>query len=218
MDIHPLRLELRHPISGLSHLLAAVSAFFGFLWLLYLAINFGTAWHIFSFAIFGTTMILVFSSSAIYHLASGSDRLIGVLRKIDHMMIYIFIAGSYTPVCLLSLRESLGIKLVIGVWVFAVLGCIKKLYWIHAPRWLGVGTYVLMTLFALAAVPDMMRVMPDYQLKLILAEVILYGIGAGVYLVKWPNLYPKVFGFHELWHFFVVGGSTCHFILVSSLI
>jgi len=217
-EIKPLQIRLRHPVSGLSHLGMAIVALFGFVWLVSIAVRFGSVWHIVSFALFGATMIMVFLASALYHLITASPKTTEVLRKIDHIAIYIFIAGCYTPICLVPLRGGMGPLLVMSIWTLAVLGAFKKCIWIDLPRAMTVGAYVLMGALALVALPEMLRVLTAHQLNLVFIEVFLYVTGAMVYLFKWPDPFPKVFGFHEIWHLFVIGGSASHFVLVLDLI
>jgi len=207
--------KFRQPFSGFSHLISAIVAIVCSIWLIRHSINYGTSSHILSFSVFCISLILLYLSSAVYHLSFAKPETIRVLRKIDHMMITIFIAGCYTPICLIALKESFGVPLLIAIWIIALLGAIKDLYWTNAPRWVRVGLYLVMGWLAVIALPQLITVLPSGAISLIVAEGIIYTLGAVIYATKWPNPVPEVFGFHEIWHLFVMAGSACHFLLIA---
>ncbi len=205
------RLKGTDIVSGGTHLIAAVFSIFAIYFLTLTANHDRSLTHLLSFEIFGVSMLLLYTASTVYHLFSGSDRMALHLKRIDHMMIYVFIAGSCTPICLLAVGGTLGIGILSGVWVCAILGCVQKIFWIHAPRWISTTLYVLMGwAFAFVTVPLIRRLSLEGFLWL-LCGGLSYTLGAVIYALKKPNIFPKWFGFHELFHLFVMLGTFCHF-------
>ncbi len=206
-----MKMKVRDPFSGFSHLAGAILSVAGLCLLVrYASVN-GTVWHIVSFSIFGASLILLYTASSIYHLLSVSEKSIRVLRKIDHMMIYILIAGTYTPVCLIPLRGGWGWSLLISIWSIAMAGIVLKVLWFNAPRWLYTLFYLLMGWLIVIAFVPLVRTMPIAAMLWLIAGGLLYTVGAVIYGTKWPKLKSKVFGFHEMFHVFVLYGSFCHF-------
>ena len=206
-----MKMRVKDPFSGFSHLAGAIMSVAGLCLLVYYASMNGTVWHIVSFSIFGASLILLYTASSIYHLLSVSEKGTRVLRKIDHMMIYILIAGTYTPVCLIPLRGGWGWSLLISIWGIAMAGIILKVLWFNAPRWLYTLFYLLMGWLIVIAFVPLVRTMPIAAMLWLIAGGLLYTVGAVIYGTKWPKLKSKVFGFHEMFHVFVLYGSFCHF-------
>ncbi|HPW41040.1 MAG TPA: hemolysin III family protein [Bacillota bacterium] len=206
-----MKMKVRDPFSGFSHLAGAILSVAGLCLLIRYASMNGTVWHIVSFSIFGASLILLYTASSIYHLLSVSEKSTRVLRKIDHMMIYILIAGTYTPVCLIPLRGGWGWSLLISIWGIAMIGIILKVLWFNAPRWLYTLFYLLMGWLIVIAFVPLVRTMPIAAMLWLIAGGLLYTVGAVIYGTKWPKLKSKVFGFHEMFHIFVLYGSFCHF-------
>jgi hemolysin III len=206
-----MKIRVKDPVSGFSHLAGAVLSILGLCLLVrYAAVN-GTVWHIVSFSIFGASLILLYTASSLYHLLVVSEKSTRVLRKIDHMMIYVLIAGTYTPVCLIPLRGGWGWSLLISIWGIAMAGIILKLLWFNAPRWLSTLFYVVMGWLIVIAFVPLVRTMPAAAMLWLVAGGLMYTIGAIIYGTKWPKLKSKVFGFHEVFHIFILYGSFCHF-------
>jgi hemolysin III len=208
----------RDPFSGFSHLLGALIGLIASGLLIIKASIYGDGWQIASFAIFGLCMILMFGSSAIYHLAQGSDEKILKLKRIDHMAIFAMIAGTYTPMCLVPLRESFGWTLLIVVWSLAGAGILLKIFWISAPRWLSTVIYLAMGWACVFGLSTMKAMMPEVSFDWLVYGGIAYTLGAVIYATKWPDPWPKSFGFHEIWHIFVMAGAFSHFIAVYYLL
>lgn len=208
----------RDPFSGFSHLIAAIIGLIASGVLIIKASLYGDAWQIASFAVFGICMILMFGSSAIYHLAQGSDEKILTLKRIDHMAIFAMIAGTYTPMCLVPLRESFGWTLLFVVWGLALAGILLKIFWINAPRWLSTIIYLAMGWACIFGISTMKEVMPETSFDWLVYGGIAYTLGAIIYATKRPNPWPNVFGFHEIWHIFVIAGAFSHFISVYYLL
>lgn len=206
--------RFREPVSGFTHLGGMVLSIAGLVVLLWTAITRGTAWHVVSFAIFGTSLILLYGTSALYHLLRVSAKKQGVLRRLDHVMIYVLIAGSYTPFCLIALRGPWGWSLLIPVWVAAVAGMVMSVLWLEAPRWLYTLLYGILGWAVTIATKPLLQVLPQRGFLWFLIGGLFYTFGAVIYGVKWPRLKPGVFGFHELWHLFVMAGSLSHYWVV----
>lgn len=185
-------------------------------YLIYLGILKGP-WHLASFITFGVSLILLYTASTIYHAVKASSKAVSVLRKVDHVMIFVLIAGSYTPFCLLPLRGPWGWSLFGTIWGLALLGAVTKLFWMHAPRWLSTGFYLLMGWLVMIAVYPMIQSVATPSLILLAIGGLCYTAGAILYATKWPNPWPGRFGFHEIWHLFVMAGSTAHFASVAML-
>lgn len=202
---------LREPVNALTHLLGAVLAAVGLVVLLANGVANGSARQITAFAVFGASLVLMYSTSGIYHALNLSDRGLMILRRLDHMMIYVLIAGTYTPVCLVLLRGRLGIGLLIAVWAIAAIGIVQKLVWMRAPRWFSTALYLGMGWIAVLVARPLLGAAPPGFLIWLIAGGVLYSVGAVVYATEWPKAVPGVFGFHEIWHMFVLGGSFSHY-------
>jgi hemolysin III len=205
--------RLREPVNGLTHLAAALAAAIGLGILVVLAA--GDAPKAASLALYGVTLVLMFSASAAYHLAPAGPSLLGALRKLDHVAIYLLIAGTYTPVCLHYLTGFWRLGLPAIVWVLALVGAGVKLVVIGAPRWVTAGLYLLMGWLSLAAVGELLSRLPPGALAWLIAGGLFYTVGAVIYILKKPNLFGGRFGFHEIWHVFVILGAFSHFMLMA---
>ena len=203
-----MRLRLREPVNALTHLVGAVLSVIGLVMLIIAATQHGSARRIVAVSIFGASLVLMYCVSALYH---ASERGLGHFQRIDHVMIYVLIAGSYTPICLIVLGGRLGMTLLVTVWALAALGVYQKIVWMHAPRWLSTALYLGMGWIAvLIARPLITAASPGFFFWL-LAGGIAYSLGAVIYGMKWPRGAAKVFGYHELWHLFVMAGSFAHY-------
>ncbi len=206
-----MNIRIKDHFSGFSHLVGAVLSAVGLYYLVRYAAANGTVWHIVSFSIFGTSLILLYTASTVYHLLVVSERGSIILRKIDHMMIYVLIAGTYTPMCLIPLRGSWGWSILISIWGIAMVGIILKILWFNAPRWLYTLFYLIMGWLIVIAFAPLVRTMPVGAMIWLVAGGLLYTVGAIIYGTKWPRFRSKFFGFHEVFHLFVLYGSFCHF-------
>ena len=208
--------RFRDPISGLTHLAAAVGAACGVVILLLIGHDDATTKAI-SLAIYGLSLVLMFAASATYHLVKAPPQVI-ILRKADHSAIYLLIAGSYTPICLHFFRGFWQWGLVGIIWCMALIGVTIKMFIIKAPRWLTAGIYLLMGWLAVLAIPEMVVAMPLSALIWLVLGGLFFTLGAVIYIGKKPDFYPKVFGFHEVWHIFVIIGCACHFIVIAGFV
>ena len=169
-------------------------------------------------AVFGTSLIFLYTASAVYHLAPQDSRHLGVLRRVDHSMIFFLIAGTYTPFALKVLDNAWGISILAAVWGVAGFGIILKIVVARAPRWLGVSIYVLTGWVGLIPSMQIARALPIEANVLLLAGGLLYSLGAVMYLFRWPNPSPRVFGFHEVFHLMVVLASTTFYLVVAAYV
>lgn len=198
-------------VSGLTHLAGAVLSVAGLIALVYIAYTEGSFWHMVSFTVFGVSLICLYTASSLYHLIPATPRVSQMLRKLDHMMIFVLIAGTYTPFCLVPLRGTWGYSMLIGIWGITAVGIVLKLVWLQAPRWLYTGFYLFMGWLVAFATGPLRASLPQGGLLWLGVGGLFYTVGAVLYGTKWPKLIPPVFGFHELWHLFVMAGSLSHF-------
>jgi hemolysin III len=206
-----MRLRLREPVNALTHLLGAVLSVIGLVMLIIAAAEHGTARQVVAVSIFGASLVMMYGVSALYHGSSLSERGLGHFQRIDHVMIYVLIAGSYTPICLLVLGGRVGMVLLVTVWTLAALGVFQKIVWMHAPRWLSTALYLGMGWIAVILVRPLISAASLGFFFWLLAGGIAYSLGAVVYAKKWPRGGGRVLGSHEIWHLFVMAGSFAHY-------
>lgn len=204
----------REPVNGLTHAAGALLSVAGLSVLIAAAAAAGKTTHVVAFSVYGASLILLYTASALYHLLHVSQQAIAVLRRIDHMMIYILIAGTYTPVCLIVLPGMWGVSMLVFIWALAAAGVLFTLFWMNAPRWLYTSLYVGMGWSAAIAIVPLMQSLPLEGLLWLLAGGVFYTGGAVMYAMKKPNIIPGWLGFHEIWHLFVMAGSFCHFMMM----
>jgi hemolysin III len=206
--------DLKPKLRGWLHAAISPLAFFSFLVLLVLAdsvlVRAGAAVFMFS-------AVLLFGVSAVYHTGRWSDRAKAIWKRFDHANIFILIAGSYTPFCLLLLTPAHAAIMLSLVWGGALLGVIFRIFWVGAPRWLYVPLYLLLGWAALLYIDEFFTKAPTDVMVLLVVGGGLYTIGALVYGFKWPNPSPKWFGFHEVFHTFTIAAFIVHYIGVSIL-
>lgn len=207
--------KVRDLVSGLTHCIGAALSLVGLVLLIVFAAIYGNAYHVVSFTIFGVGLFLLYLFSTLYHWLNISEKGITVFRKFDHIMIYILIAASYTPVCLVSLRGPWGWSLFGIIWGLAVLGTILTAIWIKAPRAITTTIYIIMGWAVVIAAYPLIKVFSEANnlksLLWLLAGGIFYTIGGIIYALKIPKTKWKGFGFHEIFHIFVMLGSACHY-------
>lgn len=207
-------ISLRDPVSGLTHCIAAVLAVLGTVLLILRSVSPVMPWHIVTFSIFGGGMILLYTASTLYHWLPASESGIRVLRRVDHSMIFFYIAATYTPICLIPLRGPWGWSIFGVVWGLALAGIGLKVFWLNAPRWFSTGIYLAMGWLVIVGIYPLAQSLPLAALIWLVAGGVVYSIGAVVYAIKWPDPIPEYFGFHEIFHLFVIGGSFCHFVVM----
>ncbi|WP_096271075.1 PAQR family membrane homeostasis protein TrhA [Paucisalibacillus globulus] len=206
---------IREPINGFTHLFGALLSFIGLLALVIKAsMDYGSPLVITAVIIFGVSLILLYSASATYHMVMAKDHVIAFLRKIDHSMIFVLIAGTYTPICLISLGGTTGWTLFFVINGLALLGVLYKLIWFKAPRWLSTALYVILGWIIIFFSPALLKVISSTGMVLLLLGGISYTVGALIYWLKPKFLEFKHMGFHEIFHIFILVGSLFHFLCV----
>lgn len=198
-------------LSGFSHLTGALLSIAGLVFLIVYASIFHKIWHIVSFSIFGSSMILLYIASTIYHLAPKESKWKILFKKIDHAMIYILIAGTYTPVCLIPLRGGWGWAIFGVIWGLAILGIMYKASNLRIPGWLSAVLYILMGWLILIALLPLLKTIPGIGFAWLFAGGLFYTLG--VIFFGLDTIYPdtKWLTGHDMFHIFVLAGSFSHF-------
>lgn len=168
--------------------------------------------------IYSGGLLFLFGMSAIYHRPHWEPRARAILKRFDHSAIFILIAGTFTPICLLSLPERSGHQLLLIIWLAAFVGILQSVLWAKAPKWLTSFLYVVMGWFALPYLDELRESLGRKNLSLIVAGGIVYTIGAVFYAMKKPKLSPSVFGYHEAFHLLTIIAAILHFIVIQQLI
>ncbi len=208
--------KLREPVNGLTHFFAALVSALGLILLIVLG------WHSLikeiSLSVYGLSLILLFAASATYHMVKAKPEIIAVLRKFDHSAIFLLIAGTYTPFCVLMFTGFWKWGLLGIIWLLAVIGIGVKMVTVNAPRWLHAGIYIAMGWLCMAAIGEMQRVLPPGAIIWLIIGGVVYTLGAIIYITKTLDFLPGKFGFHEVWHIFVILGALAHFIAIAAYI
>ena len=201
--------------SAITHGIGAVLSVIGTAMLLLKGSASGDGVRVISLMVFGVSMVLLYATSAFYHSIDPSKTKIKlIMRKMDHMMIFVLIAGSYTPICVLTLGYPVGYRLLAAVWFVTLVGFIVKIFWINAPRWVCSGLYILMGWMAVWALIPLVKSLPTGGMVWLVLGGLIYTVGGVIYGLKKPDIDTPWFGFHELFHLFVMGGTLCHFITI----
>jgi len=195
---------------------AAIAAAVGLVILIYIARD--SLIKLVSLSIYGLSLALMFSASTAYHIVDAGPRIMLLLRKLDHSSIYLLIAGTYTPICLHYFTGTWRWAPLALIWSLAVIGIVIKLFIIKAPRWVTAGVYLLMGWLAIGAGRQVLASIPTGVLVLLLVGGLFFTWGAVIYILKKPDPVPGVFGFHEVWHIFVVLGAFSHFMIMLAYI
>lgn len=211
-----MQITIREPGSALTHFIGMMLALFAAVPLLVKSTARSGLTCTLALSIFMLSMVLLYGASATYHSVSVSEKVIKLFRKIDHMMIFVLIAGSYTPVCLIILGGRLGYTLLGIVWSIAAIGIMINALWITCPKWFSSLIYISMGWVCVGVFGTLWDVLPHSAFLWLLAGGIVYTIGGVIYALKLPifNNRHKHFGSHEIFHLFVMGGSICHFIFM----
>lgn len=208
--------KLKDPGSAITHFIGMMMAMFAATPLILRAMRAPDTVHVISLSIFIVSMILLYAASTTYHTFDSSERTNKILKKLDHCMIFVLIAGSYTPICLIVLHGRTGFMLLALVWSIAILGIIFKLCWVTCPKWVSSVLYIAMGWVCVLAFTQILNSLPAAAFNWLLAGGIIYTVGGIIYALKLPifNAHHKYFGSHEIFHLFVMAGSICHFIMM----
>ncbi len=207
--------KLREPVNSLTHWAGAVFALIGLIALL--IVGWGTPAKVISLIIYGVSLIFLFSASATYHMVVVKDKALEIFRKIDHAAIYFLIAGTYTPFCVNAFTGYWKWGMLITIWSLALIGIGVKVFIIRVPRWLNAGLYLAMGWLVVGASGQLLAALPAWVLTWLIIGGVIYTLGAIVYITKIFNFVPGVFGFHEVWHIFVLLAAAAHFVAVLGM-
>ena len=212
--------KIKDPGSAITHFIGMLMAMFAATPLIIKSLHEPDYIHVISLTVFIVSMILLYAASTIYHTLNLSERTNRILRKLDHSMIFVLIAGSYTPICLLVLERRTGLIMLALVWGIAITGIIIKGFWVFCPKWVSSVLYISMGWICVLAFSQILNNLTRAEFGWLLAGGIIYTIGGVIYALKLPifNSKHKNFGSHEIFHLFVMGGSACHFVVMYSLL
>ncbi|MBC7878196.1 MAG: hemolysin III family protein [Anaerolineales bacterium] len=204
--------KLREPVNSLTHWVGAILAAAGLIALL--IVGWGAPLKVLSLTIYGVSLIFLFSASATYHMVRVKDKALEIFRKVDHAAIYLLIAGTYTPFCINAFTGFWQWGMLSIIWSLAIIGIVIKVFIIHAPRWLNAGIYVAMGWLCVGASGQLLTNLPTWVFTWLVIGGVTYTLGAVVYSTKIFNFKPGIFGFHEVWHIFVLLAAAAHFVAV----
>lgn len=212
--------KLKDPGSAITHFIGMLMAIFAATPLILKCGSNPDRVHVISLSIFIASMILLYAASTLHHSLKLSEKGDKIFKKIDHMMIFVLIAGTYTPVCLIVLEPGVGIPLLSLVWGIAIVGIVIKALWINCPKWFSSLLYIAMGWVCVLAFSQIFQNLSSAAFGWLLAGGVIYTIGGVIYALKLPifNNRHKYFGSHEIFHLFVMAGSFCHFILMYNFV
>ena len=213
-----MNLKIKEPFSAISHALGAILSIIALTLLIQESINPIKPWHIVSFTIFGTGMFLLYTASTLYHWLPVSTDIENKLRNLDHVMIHILIASTYTPICLIPLRGVWGWSMFGIVWTLAIFGILLKLFWKSLPNWFSTTFYIFLGWLSIIAIYPMMMTLQLGAIIWIFIGGFFYTLGAIIHGINKPNPIPKILGAHEIFHVFVILGSFSHFMCMYNYI
>lgn len=211
---------IKDPGSAITHFIGMLMAIFAAVPLIIKAAHEPGRIYLISIIIYAASLILLYAASTTYHTFNKSEKINTLLKKIDHMMISVLIAGSYTPICLLVLGGKIGFILLAIVWGIAIVGILIKAFWVYCPKWVSSALYIGMGWTCVLAFTQILNSMSAAAFGWLLAGGVIYTAGGVIYALKLPifNLRHENFGSHEIFHLFVMGGSTCHFIVMYAFV
>ena len=212
--------HVKDPGSAITHFIGMLMAIFAAIPLLIKAAHEPGRIYLVSIAVYVASLILLYAASTTYHTFNISKKVNTILKKIDHMMISVLIAGSYTPICLLVLGGRMGWILLAIVWGFAIAGILIKAFWVFCPKWVSSVLYIGMGWTCVLAFTQLLNSLPPAGFRWLLAGGIIYTVGGVIYALKFPIFNRKHinFGSHEIFHLFVMGGSLCHFVVMYAFV
>ena len=211
-----MNITIREPGSALTHFIAMMLALVASVPLLVKAAGTQTSMTVNALAIFMLSMVMLYTASTVYHSVTVRQSILKVFRKIDHMMIFVMIAGSYTPICLIVLGGQIGYTLLAVVWGIAIVGMLIKALWITCPKWFSSVLYISMGWVVVFVFGKILNTLPIGAFLWLLGGGVIYTIGGVLYAMKLKVFNNKHanFGSHEIFHLFVMGGSICHFVFM----
>ena len=211
-----MNITIREPGSALTHFIAMLLALCAAVPLLVRAAVHSGVKSLTAMTVLMIRMVLLYAASTIYHSVNCSGRILRIFRKMDHMMIFVLIAGTYTPVCLLTLPKPSGLMLLAAVWGIALVGIFIKGFWITCPKWFSSVLYIAMGWSCLSVLGQLFSLLPLHAFLWLLAGGLIYTAGGIIYALRLPLFDARhpMFGLHEIFHLFVMAGSLCHFVFM----
>lgn len=210
---------LREPVNGLTHLIGAVLSLIGLIFMIFKVVTTnGGNIELLSVFLFGVGSILLYSASATYHSVIANSKVIMALKRVDHSMIFLLIAGSYAPFCLVALNNTAGYVLFTAVALCSVIGIAFKIAWVTCPRWLSSVIYISIGWFAVFAIYPISKAMAVPGVLLLILGGLMYTVGGVIYALKKDKIKIGLFGTHEIFHIFIMLGTLCHFIAIFKYI
>ena len=211
-----MNITIREPGSALTHFIAMLLALCAAVPLLVRAAVHSGVKSLTAMTVFMISMVLLYAASTIYHSVNCSGRILRIFRKMDHMMIFVLIAWTYTPVCLLTLPKPSGLMLLAAVWGIALVGIFIKGFWITCPKWFSSVLYIAMGWSCLSVLGQLFSLLPLHAFLWLLAGGLIYTAGGIIYALRLPLFDARhpMFGLHEIFHLFVMAGSLCHFVFM----
>ena len=215
-----MKLKIREPGSAITHYIGMLLSLFAAVPLLVKAKTCGMPEALTAMGIFMLAMVLLYGASTLYHSLNVKDKILKVFKKIDHMMIFVLIAGTYTPICVLVLGGKEGMYLLALIWGIALGGMVLKAFWVTCPRWFSSILYIAMGWVCILVFPLLLDKLSPAAFTWLFAGGILYTVGGVVYALKMKgfNSIHKYFGSHEIFHLFVMAGSFCHFVVMYKIL
>ena len=221
--VNYMQIKLRDPGSVITHFIGIILALIAAVPLIAKSAFMHDSTATLAMIIFMISMALLYTASTVYHSITSSPKIITIFKKIDHIMIFYLIAGTYTPICLIALPKEpgeSGLNLLIAVWSIALVGTIVKAFWVTCPKWVSSIIYIAMGWACIGVIFDLYAILTPLSFYTLLAGGIIYTVGGIIYALKLSvfNNKHKYFGSHEVFHLFVMGGSICHYICIYNLI
>ncbi|MCM1257311.1 MAG: hemolysin III family protein [Roseburia sp.] len=215
-----MKLTIREPGSAITHYIGMLLSIFATAPLLVKAKNCEIPQALTAMGIFMVAMVLLYGASTLYHSVNVKDKILKIFKKIDHMMIYVLIAGTYTPICMLVLGGKVGLFLLTLIWGIAIGGIVLAGCWVTCPKWFSSIVYIAMGWVCLGVFPALFTKLSPMAFGWLLAGGVLYTVGGVIYALKLKgfNNIHKYFGSHEIFHLFVMAGSFCHFVVMYSIL
>lgn len=215
-----MKLTIREPGSAITHYIGMLLSLFAAVPLLVKAKTCGIPKALTAMGIFMLAMVLLYGASTLYHSVNVKDKILKIFKKIDHMMIYVLIAGTYTPICMLVLGGKEGFFLLALIWGIALGGIILAGCWVTCPKWFSSLVYIAMGWVCIIVLPALFDKLSPIAFGWLLAGGVLYTVGGVIYALKLKgfNSIHKYFGSHEIFHLFVMAGSFCHFVVMYMIL
>ncbi|KKM11261.1 hemolysin III family channel protein [Clostridiales bacterium PH28_bin88] len=205
-------LKMREPVNTWTHFATFIAAIVGLVFLVIMTRH--NVSKLITMTVYGSSVIALFGASSLYHWVRAIPRQVLILKKMDHIAIYLLIAGSYTPVFFYGLAGTWKWAMLIAIWTLTITGILLKIWFIHLPRYVSTAFYVTLGWIALVPFVQLIDNLPLGAILMMVLGGVAYTLGAIIYATKCFNFFPNRFGFHEIFHLFVMAGSITHFVMM----